>query len=63
MDEKMETEVMKELKAIRRDVLFIRRQVDPDTILTPEEERIVKESLEEHRQGKSIPLRVRAGAE
>jgi hypothetical protein len=51
-------DVLEELKAIRRDLLYIKKHmVDVDTILTAEEEKILEESLEEHKKGKTTSLK------
>ena len=52
-----DSEVLAELKAIREDVEYIKEHMlDIDTILTTEEERILKESLEEYRRGETVTL-------
>ena len=50
-------EITKELKAIRKDLNYIKiHMVDADTILTPEEEIQLEESLKEHKEGKTTLL-------
>ncbi|MCK4491132.1 MAG: hypothetical protein KAU03_00810 [Candidatus Altiarchaeales archaeon] len=50
-------EVVKELKAIRKDLDYIKEHmVDADTILTLEEEARLEESLREHKEGKTAKL-------
>ena len=50
-------ELVEELKAIRRDLDYIKtHMVDVDCILTPEEEARLEKSLDEHRKGKTIRL-------
>lgn len=52
-----EKEIMKELKAIRNDLAYIKEHmVDIDAILTPEEERILEEGIKEFKDGKAIRL-------
>lgn len=51
-------EIADELKSIREDLTYIKKHmVDVDTILTPEEEARLEESLAEHKKGKSVPLK------
>ena len=48
---------MKELKAIRNDLAYIKEHmIDIDDILTPEEEKILEEGIKEFKEGKSIKL-------
>ena len=51
------TELIKEMKSIKDDLECIKlRMVDTDTILTSEEEGILKEGLEEFETEKTISL-------
>lgn len=51
-----EKELIKELKAIK-DLAYIKEHmVDIDTILTPEEEKILEEGITEFKDGKSINI-------
>lgn len=51
------TELIKEMKSIKDDLECINlHMVDTDTILTPEDEGILKEGLEEFETGKTISL-------
>ena len=53
----VETEVIKELKIIKRDLEYIKlHMVDIDAILTPEEDKILEEGLKEFEAGKTISL-------
>ena len=53
----VETEVIQELKTIKRDLEYIKlHMVDIDVILTPEEDKILEEGLEEFEAGKTISL-------
>lgn len=48
-------EILEKLAKLQADMEFLKRNmVDPDCILTPEEEDRLEESLEEFRQGKTI---------
>ena len=63
----MESEVMKELRLIRRDLKYIRtHMVDQDMILSPEERVLLEESRQDLRAGKTRSLddviRTRNGA-
>ncbi len=50
-------EVTTELRAIRKDLNYIKmHMVDVDTILTPEEEIKLEESLREYKEGKATLL-------
>lgn len=50
-------ELVEETQAIRKDLDYIKaHRVDVDSILTPEEEKRLAKSLEEHRKGKTIRL-------
>jgi hypothetical protein len=52
-----EKELIKELKAIREDLAYIKEHmVDIDTILTLEEEKILEEGITEFKEGKAINL-------
>ena len=53
----VETEVIQELKTIKRDLEYIKlHMVDIDVILTPEEDKILEEGLEEFEAGKTVSL-------
>ena len=57
MAEAIPQEVVQELKAIRKDLDFIKEHmVDVDTIMTPEEEKQHEEALKEHEEGKATSL-------
>ena len=50
-------EILRKLDKIQIDINFLKNHiVDPDCILTPEEEENLDESLEEFRQGKTTSL-------
>ena len=50
-------QLTEELKAIRKDLEFIKTHMfDPDTIMTSEEERRFKQALQELKEGKITPL-------
>jgi len=50
-------EIVNELKVIRSDLDYIKEHmVDVDTILTPEEEARLEETLKEYKKGKAVPL-------
>ncbi|KYK36810.1 MAG: hypothetical protein HXS46_11130 [Theionarchaea archaeon] len=50
-------DIIKELKAIRKDLAYIKEHmVDIDTLLTPEEEKILEEGIREFKEGKAIKL-------
>jgi len=52
MPETLHPQLTKELKAIRKELSLIREQLpDPDTVLTPEERRLVEESHEHRKKG------------
>jgi hypothetical protein len=54
----IETEIIKELKAIKEDLRYIKEHmVDIDTILTSDEEKALKESIDEFERGKTIRLK------
>lgn len=49
--------VYDELLSLKKEVIFIKKHMfDPDTIMTIEEERRFKQSLEELKAGKTTPL-------
>ena len=53
----IEKEIWEELKVIRRELGYIKEHmVDVDTVLTPEEERILDESLREFEEGAATKL-------
>jgi len=57
MTEAIPKKLVGELKAIRRDLDYIKEHmIDVDTTLTLEEEKRLNESLKEHKAGKSIKL-------
>lgn len=57
MAEIMNTQITEELKAIRKDLAFIKTHMfDPDTIMNTEEERRFKQALQELKEGKTTPL-------
>jgi hypothetical protein len=57
MNAMTERELIKELKAIRKDSAYIKEHmVDIDAILTPEEEKILEEGIKEFKDGKTIKL-------
>ncbi|MDI6903718.1 MAG: hypothetical protein QMC77_08285 [Methanocellales archaeon] len=50
-------EIVEELKTIREDLDYIKKHmVDVDTILTPEEEKRLEESLKEYKEGGTTRL-------
>ncbi|MDI6859003.1 MAG: hypothetical protein QMC85_00750 [Methanocellales archaeon] len=50
-------EIVEELKTIREDLDYIKKHmVDVDTILTPEEEKRLEESLKEYKEGETTRL-------
>ena len=52
-----EKEILRELKAIRKELTYIKEHmVDMDAILTPEEERILDQSIKEFKEGKAIKI-------
>ena len=56
-DPMTDSEILAELKAIRDDVEYIKEHMlEIDTILTAEEERILKETLQEYRRGETMTL-------
>jgi hypothetical protein len=57
MAEAMNVQITEELKAIRKDLAFIKTHMfDPDTIMSVEEERRFKQALNELKEGKTTPL-------
>ena len=51
------SELMEELKVIKEDLQYIKKHmVDVDMILTPEEEEILNQSINEFRDGKTTKL-------
>jgi hypothetical protein len=53
----MESEVLKELRLIRADLKYIRKNmVDQDMILSPDEKNLLDESRRELRKGKTRSL-------
>jgi hypothetical protein len=57
MNVTIEKKIIEELKAIRRDLDFIKEHMaDIDTILTSEEEKILEEVVKEFREGKAAKL-------
>ncbi len=49
--------VYDELRGLKRDVAYIKdHMIDPDMIMTPEEEREFEGALEEIKAGKTTPL-------
>jgi hypothetical protein len=52
-------EITEELKAIRKDLNFIKSHMfDEDCILMKEEEKRAEEAIEEYKLGKAVPLKV-----
>ena len=50
-------QIIEELKAIKADLEYIKgHMVDADTVLTPEEEARLEESLRDYKEGKTISL-------
>ncbi|MDI6639810.1 MAG: hypothetical protein QMD78_03190 [Methanocellales archaeon] len=50
-------EIVEELKTIREDLDYIKKHmVDVDTILTPEEEKRLEESLKGYKEGETTRL-------
>jgi len=53
----MEREILVELKNIKKDIEYIKtHMVNADTILTPEEEKRLDESIKAYKQGDVISL-------
>ena len=49
--------IAEELRIIREDLTFIKtHMVDMDSLLSPEEETRLEESLKEYKEGKTVPL-------
>ncbi len=58
----VETELIEELKCIKKDLAYIKfHMVDIDMTLTPEEEETLEEVLKEFEAGKTISLSVLTG--
>ncbi|MEW5759358.1 MAG: hypothetical protein AB1779_01160 [Candidatus Thermoplasmatota archaeon] len=52
-----ESQIIEELKSIKEDLKYIKKHmIDIDMILTPDEERILKESIDEFEKGKTKKL-------
>lgn len=52
-----ETEIMSEIREIKKELTYIREHmIDTDMVLTPDEETIVKEGVEEFEKGKTVKL-------
>lgn len=50
-------QIMQKLEKIESELDFIKEHmVDADTILTPEEEKILEKGLKEYKEGKTISL-------
>ena len=50
--------LFEEMRALREDVDYIKKHmVDVDAILTPKEDLLLKESMEEYRSGKAKSLK------
>jgi len=57
MAEAMDTHITEELKAIRKDLAFIKTHMfDPDTIMSVEEERRFKQAMNELKERKTTSL-------
>ena len=57
MAETMNIQITEELKAIRKDLAFIKTHMfDPDTIMSVEEEQRFKQALQELKEGKTTTL-------
>lgn len=55
--ETMSLPITEELKAIRKDLEFIKTHMfDPDCIMTIDEERLFKQAMQEYKEGKTVPL-------
>ena len=53
----MTSDVLTELKAIRKDLSYIKKHmVDADSLLSPKEAMQLRESLAEYKEGKTIRL-------
>lgn len=53
----VQSELIEEIKAIRKDLDYIKENmIDKDMILTPEEEERLDKSIEEYNKGKAISL-------
>ena len=57
MAETMNVQISEELKAIRKDLEFIKNHMfDPDAIMSIQEEQRFKQALNELKEGKTTPL-------
>ena len=56
MEKKMDALIMSELKEIRKDLDFLKKQFDEDVFLTEEEKAEVDRAIKEHEKGETIPL-------
>ncbi len=57
MSEAISVRVVDELKAIKKDLDYIKKNmVDVDNLLTKEEEKRLEKSLKEYKKGKATPL-------
>ena len=57
MAETMNLQITEELKAIRKDLAFIKTHMfDPDTIMSLEEERRFEQAMQELKEKKTTPL-------
>ncbi len=53
----IEENIMKELREIRKEIEYIKEHmIDIDSILSPEEEKLLEESIKEFKEGKAIKL-------
>ena len=53
----IEAELLEELKAIRQDLKYIKEHmVDKEMLLSPSEEDMVREAIEEYERGETITL-------
>ena len=53
-----ETQIIEELRSIKDDLKYIKEHmIDTDMILTPDEERILRDSIEEFEKGKTTKLK------
>jgi len=54
----METEIVKELKEIKKELAFIKvHMIDRDEFMTPEEKKEHAQGMEEYRKGETLTLR------
>ncbi len=52
-----ESQIVEELKAIKEELMYIKEHmVDIDTILTPDEKKVLKESVGEFERGETTKL-------